>query len=178
MNPYYSKKMTPHFWNSASRPGFRNRRRLSACRGFSLVETALALGVASFALISLLGLLPGGLQTFRKAMDTTLQKEMTQVLIGKANQLSYGDLSSQLPAETYYFDDNGSLVPSTDASATYKANVTVTSAVNFPAATSNYSNNGVALVTLTFSRKQAAASAPPLGTVVTYIAAKTGNSSQ
>ena len=174
---YYSSEML-HFWNFGNRRDFRSLRRRSACRGFSLVETALALGVVSFALVSLLGLLPGGLQTFRKAMDCTLQKEMTQTLVGKANQLSFSDLSAQLAAQPYYFDDNGSLVTAADATGTYKANVTVANAVTLPASSSNYSNTGIALVTITFSRKQAAASAPPLGTVVTYIAAKTGNSSQ
>jgi len=147
----------------------------SSRRGFSLVETALALGVISFALISLLGLLPSGLHTFRKAMDCTLQTEMTQVLVGKVKQTSYTGLS-QLSAQSYYFDDYGNLVTSTDTTATYVATVSVNSSVTLPSSSSN-PNTGLALVTITFTRKQASASAQPLGTVVTYVAAMTGSSS-
>jgi len=176
MNLFNSTEMRTHFGKSGNWLDLRGAQRRSICRGFSLVETALALGVISFALISLLGLLPGGLQTFRKAMDCTLQTEMTQVLLGKAKQTSFAGLS-QLAAQAYYFDDYGNLVTATDTSGTYVANITVTSAVNLPAA-SSYSNTGVALMTIVYTRKQAAATAPPLGTVVTYIAAMTGNSSQ
>jgi uncharacterized protein (TIGR02598 family) len=176
MNLLHCLDKTVHFWISGNRPDFRSPRRRSARGGFSLIETALALGVVGFALISLLGMLPTGLQTFRKAMDFTLQTEMTQVLIGKANQMSFSSLS-QLAAQPYYFDDNGNLVTADDATGTYIAHIVVASAVTLPAA-SSYSNTGVAQVTITFSRKRAVASSPPLGTVVTYIAAMTGSSSQ
>jgi len=175
MKLFNSIEAPVRFWKLGNQFDFRCSHRRSSLRGFSLVETALALGVISFALISLLGLLPGGLQTFRKAMDLTLQTEMTQALIGKVKQTSFTGLS-QLAAQTYYFDDYGSLVTAADASATYVATVTVTNSVTLPAS-SSYANTGVALVTITFARKQASASARPLGTVVTYVAAMTGSSS-
>jgi len=145
-------------------------------RGFSLVETALALGVVSFALVSLMGLLSCGLVTFRKAMDFTLETQMTETLIAKARQTTYTGLSG-LSGQTFYFDDNGDLVTAADPTATYAATVTITNPVGIPAAASGYTNNGVALMAITFKRSRAAATSPPLGTVVNFIAAMTGNSS-
>ncbi|XHR30559.1 MAG: Verru_Chthon cassette protein B [Chthoniobacteraceae bacterium] len=152
-----------------------NRRR--ARGGFTLIETVIALGIAAFALTSLLGLLPCGLQNFRKAMDMTLQTQMAQVLVGKASQMSFDQLAN-LSSTPFFFDDNGNIVAADDPAGTYKASVSVSNTTTFPASTSGYSNSGVAQLTITYSRKQASASLPPAGTMVTYIAAMTGSASQ
>jgi uncharacterized protein (TIGR02598 family) len=60
-------------------------------RAFTLVETVLALGIASFALVSVMGLLPCGLQVFRNAMDLTLEGQMAQYIVGKVSQTPYED---------------------------------------------------------------------------------------
>lgn len=153
-----------------------SRKYIRNCGGFTLVEMVIALGLAGFALTSLLGLLPCGLQNFRKAMDFTLQTQMAQSLVGKASRMAYTDLS-QLAAQPYYFDDNGNIVGADDAAGTYKASVTVTGATALPS-NSGFSNPGVAQLTITYARKQAAPSTPPAGTVVTYIAAMTGSANQ
>lgn len=47
------------------------RRRYQSRSAFSLVEVVLALGVISFAIVAILGVLPIGLQTGRSAQDET-----------------------------------------------------------------------------------------------------------
>ena len=60
--------------------------------GFSLVEVALAVGIAGFALVSLLGLLPVGLHTFRSAMDTSVCAQIAQRVFNDAQQADFSVL--------------------------------------------------------------------------------------
>ena len=149
---------------------------LALPKAFTLVETVLALGLTAFVLTSLLGLLACGMGTFRKAMDFTLQAQMAQILVEKARHTSFNSLA-QLAAQPYYFDDAGNPVDAGDASGTFKAVMNVTGATTLPA-DPGFANSGLTQVTITCSRKQAAASSMPMGTVVTYIAAMAGSSSQ
>ncbi len=56
-------------------------RLKSAAAAFSLVEVALALGVASFCLISVIGLIPVGVNTGQIASDQTIAGSiLTEVL--------------------------------------------------------------------------------------------------
>lgn len=57
--------------------------------GFSLVETALALGIVSFAFVALLGLLPAGLTTFRQAMDTSVGAQIAQRIVSEAQETDF-----------------------------------------------------------------------------------------
>lgn len=149
---------------------YRHGRR----RAFTLVETVLALGLTAFVLTSLLGLLGCGMGNFRKAMDNTLQAQMAQHLVDNARRVSF-DALAQLAAQPYYFDDSGNPVDSANSSGTFKAVMKVSGAT-LPA-NPGFANNGLARVTITFSRKQAAASSGPIGTVVTYVAAMGGGAS-
>src|SRR5438132_12920260 len=53
----------------------RDRR---ARRGFSLAEVVLALGVVSFAIVAILGVLPLGLQTGKSSQDETRATQIAQ----------------------------------------------------------------------------------------------------
>lgn len=70
----------------------RLRLRRARVAGFSLVEVALAVGIAGFALVSLLGLLPIGLNTFRTAMDTSVCAQIAQRVFNDAQQAEFGVL--------------------------------------------------------------------------------------
>ena len=164
----------PH--SVAKRGKFRQPGLPAFSRAFTLVETVLALGLTTFVLTSLLGLLSCGLGTFRKAMDFTLQAQMAQHLVEKARHTPF-DALTQLAAQPYYFDDTGRPVEAGDASGTFKAVMNVTGTTSLPA-DPGFANTGLAQVTITCSRKQAATSSMPTGTVVTYIAAMAGSSSQ
>ncbi len=72
---------------------------------FTLVETVLAIGVVSFAMISILGLIPVGLTTFRSAINVSVESSIANALAGEAQRSDF----SNLPDETsiYYFDEQG-----------------------------------------------------------------------
>jgi Tfp pilus assembly protein PilV len=59
-----------------------NRRPL-VCRGFSLVEVTLALGVAAFCLITVLGLIPVALQAQRTGNAQTKSNVIISQIVGK-----------------------------------------------------------------------------------------------
>lgn len=68
------------FIHPSSALGFKpGSKRRSA---FTLIETALALGIVAFALVPVMGLLPIGLQTSRNASDLTISAQIAQRLAG------------------------------------------------------------------------------------------------
>lgn len=84
--------------------------------GFSLVEVVLAMGVISFAMISVIGLLPVGLSTFQRAMDQTVEGQIIQRINGEMMLTPFKQLSASYNGKTTYFDMEGQLLPNaTDA---------------------------------------------------------------
>lgn len=138
--------------------------------GFSLVEMTLAIGIVAFGLVSMLGLLPAGLQVFRKAMDLTLETQMVQHIVGDAGQLVFQDLPD-LENRTYYFDETGTVVDSNDNHKLYSAAVAVDMNSQLPGSTAN---GGLAMLTISFSRANSAGSTAAQGQFVTYIADRVG----
>ena len=82
--------------------------------GFSLVEVALALGIVAFAFVSLFGLLPAGLTTFRNAIDTGNEARIVQSFVSKVIATDFENLDKKVDYsstnEIVYFDEEGSLV--------------------------------------------------------------------
>jgi len=76
-------------------------------RAFSLVEVVLAIGVVSFAFVALMGLLPAGMQQFRKAIDTTVAAEIAQRVIDDAQQTDFDTLLATPWPSYRYFDERG-----------------------------------------------------------------------
>jgi uncharacterized protein (TIGR02598 family) len=108
--------------------------------GFSLVEVTLALGVAAFCLIALLGLLPLGIQTNQSAISQTAA---ASVLSSVATDLRATPKASATSPEydiTFgttkflYVDDEGRAVTPTDPDAAPRYQVTITFPVS-PAGT-------------------------------------------
>ena len=93
-------------------PSFAPKPRLA--QGFSLVEVALALGIVAFAFVSLFGLLPVGLTTFRNAIDTTNESRIVQSFVSKVIATDFANLDAQVDfsstKEIVYFDEEGTLV--------------------------------------------------------------------
>jgi uncharacterized protein (TIGR02598 family) len=110
------------------------RARLAQQRksGFSLVEISLALAIAAFAFVAMLGLIPSGLGNFRSAMNTQTTTEIFRRLSAEFQETDFGVLLAasvkeggaskqfyQLPLR--HFDEQGEEVrvndpenPSTD----------------------------------------------------------------
>jgi uncharacterized protein (TIGR02598 family) len=112
-------------------------------RGFTLIEVTLALGVVSFALISLLGLIPAGLQTFRSSMDMSVRSQIVQRIAGDAMQTNFDTLIASESSDRY-FDDQGR--ETTQQSYTYQVHVQVTPSTDLPAASSPEANSNLATV--------------------------------
>ena len=116
----------------SSTPVARPRARFP--HGFSLIEVTIALGVVSFALIALFGLLPTGLTTFRSSIDRSVASQIAQNIISQARQTEFSSLSTlATPAGSpKRFTEDGD--ETTDASKTiYVAKVEVETSVSLPA---------------------------------------------
>jgi len=118
------------------RAGFR-------ARAFTLVEVVLALGVASFGLISMLGLLGIGLKNYHDAINTTTEAEITQQIANQLELASYSVIATNT-ATTYYFTQEG--VATNAAGAIYSASVSAPAKLTVPGGNSASSTN-----TLTFT---------------------------
>jgi uncharacterized protein (TIGR02598 family) len=83
-------------------------------QGFSLIEVVIAVGVAAFVLVALLGLLPVGLTTFRSSMNSAVGTEIIQRVVGDVQAADFDSISGQ----TFrYFDEQGSELPAASNNA-------------------------------------------------------------
>ena len=124
-----------------------NNRKDRCSSGFSLVEVAMALGIVSFVMVTLVGLLPGGLASFKQAMSNTNESQIVQSLTNDLLLDNFSALTTYVPTGTtptpiYYYDDEGAQLPSATGSV-YKATMTLTpvDGTNSPL-TFNSSNGG------------------------------------
>ena len=83
-----------------AREGLQARTRVNQS-AFSLVEVVLALGVISFAIVAILGILPIGLQTSHSSQDETRAAQIAQtVLAGMASQAQTSFTGVKLPVSS------------------------------------------------------------------------------
>lgn len=84
-------------------------------KGFSLAEITLCLGIIATALVTVLGVLPTGLDTSRKAMDhtviATILEDVHHRLQG--SRLLIGPVSLNANGDPAYFDEQGAFIPAT-----------------------------------------------------------------
>lgn len=85
--------------NSASSRLFKLRKHATS-DAFSLVEVVIAVGVAAFALVALLGLLPSGLKTFKSTMNTAVGSQIAQRVFNDMQIANWSDLTNTVR----YFD--------------------------------------------------------------------------
>lgn len=76
--------------------------------GFSLVEIATSIGIIAFAFVSLIGLLPTGLQVFREAIDSTNETWIAQSLNSMIQVTPWSKIG-ELERYTFFFDEEGRL---------------------------------------------------------------------
>jgi uncharacterized protein (TIGR02598 family) len=118
------------------------RRPLSQCSAFSLVEVALALGIAAFCLVALMGMLPVGLTSSQSA---TAQTGAASLLTAVAADLRDTPLPSASPSTvnspyflipvpkpttgtstTFYVDDGSNFSSTLSSLSNSRYRVTVT----------------------------------------------------
>jgi uncharacterized protein (TIGR02598 family) len=150
--------------------------------GFSLVEVTLALGVAAFCLIVLVGLLPAGLKTQQASAQQTIANEITSEILGDLRadirlppgQASHegdsgfglhGHWAQMYAPDTLYFDQQGNwlqLNGSPPAAATFRSKITYLFPPN--------ASTAVANILVSWPAQVDPATVRPAGSVQTFIA--------
>jgi len=69
---------------------------------FSLIEVVISLGVLSFAMIGLMGLIPVALGTLRQSITVNTETEIAQTLLGEAHVMDFGEIIT--PSSPYVAD--------------------------------------------------------------------------
>lgn len=106
------------------------KRFLHPTDGFSLVEVTLALGIAGFCLIAVLGLLPVGIQTNQRSISQTAATAILSSVIAdlratpKTSPTSTQYLITFGTAKTLYFDGAGQFRTTPGTNSRYQLNVT------------------------------------------------------
>ncbi|HEX4086015.1 MAG TPA: Verru_Chthon cassette protein B [Chthoniobacteraceae bacterium] len=146
--------------------------------GFTLIEVTVAIGLVSFGLLGLLGLLPVGLQTFRSAVDTSVRSQIAQRVISDAMETDFDTLIGTTPADRY-FDGQGLEVA--QPLSVYEAHVQITGSTALPAGGSSLATNAnLATVEIQIADNPAHLANPysgnstaPIFTTTTFIARNT-----
>src|SRR5438876_1341934 len=100
---------------------------------FSLVEVTLALGVAGFCFIAILGLLPVGVQTNQRAISQTAATGILSSVVADLratpsaapSSTQYGIALSASSTTTLYFDSQGQFATAPGANSRYRLTVTI-----------------------------------------------------
>jgi uncharacterized protein (TIGR02598 family) len=110
--------------------------------GFSLVEVVVALGIVSFAVIAILGLIPSGLNTLKDSTGETVRAQIVRSIAASALTANFSSLNASVS-----FDNAGQPLLPTDTATypRYTVNAT-TDAPSFPGSTSgNFTGSLTAL---------------------------------
>ncbi|HSI84972.1 MAG: Verru_Chthon cassette protein B [Candidatus Methylacidiphilales bacterium] len=91
----------------------RIKGRRAGRGGFSLAEVIISLGVVSFGMLSILGMLPVGLSMFNKARSNTVEAQIVQGISNEILLTDFGHLAA-MADQTFYFDNEGKSLPGTD----------------------------------------------------------------
>jgi len=70
--------------------------------GFSLIEVVLAMAIASVAIITLVGIIPQGMETMRAAGDQAIEARVHQQLMSELQMASFETLNTFHDMEVYY----------------------------------------------------------------------------
>ncbi len=78
--------------------------------GFSLAETAIAVAIAALGLISIIGLLPQGLELSRRTAGISAETRLLQQVAGEIQAENWNDMLKNYPVGTTpnrFYDDQG-----------------------------------------------------------------------
>lgn len=83
-------------------------------RGFSLVEVTIAMGITAIAMVSIMGMLPRGMQTMQRANDKAIEARIHQQILGELQLTPWESATrgGSSPIDGYhktvrYYDDQG-----------------------------------------------------------------------
>ena len=80
------------------------------------------MGIVSFAMVSLVGLLPTGLSSFRSAVSTTIEAQIVQSISEDITRTDFTNLQS-LADQTFTYDSRGVRTSPNDRNTIYTAKV-------------------------------------------------------
>lgn len=85
---------------------------------FSLVEVVLAMGMVSFAMVSILGLLTVGFSSSVTSRNQVVKAQIARAILGEAQLTNYSELETRF-ASTRFYDIEGKSAPGNPSSAQY-----------------------------------------------------------
>lgn len=105
------------------RPSFHAARR-RVVQAFSLPEVAIAVAIAALAIITIMGLLPAGLDSIRHASVLTSEARIMRQVVGYLEMSDWGQPNGNswtqlntLLGNRYYFDDEANPINTADPNA-------------------------------------------------------------
>jgi len=93
----------------------REANRFSDRSGFSLTEVAMAVGLMSFALLTIMGSLPVGMSALKASRERTAAGQIANELAGTVLSTSFSDLNTLAGTNYYSWDGKKVAAGSTDA---------------------------------------------------------------
>jgi uncharacterized protein (TIGR02598 family) len=105
--------------------------------GFSLVEVTLAMGLVSFSLVALMGMLPVGLSNFRTAMELQTQSRIVQAIAAEIQLTPFSAIAAGGYQDDFprYYNEEG--VPVAAAEGLYTVTAAAPAGVDLPGAPNN-----------------------------------------
>ncbi|HEX5492134.1 MAG TPA: Verru_Chthon cassette protein B [Candidatus Udaeobacter sp.] len=108
------------------------KRSIRDTSAFSLIEVTIALGIAAFCLIAVIGLIPVGVKTNRDAASQTAATNIMAAVISdlratsplKASSAQFGINYTTPPTQTRYFDAYGTPTISLTTNSRYRLDIT------------------------------------------------------
>ena len=89
-------------------------------KGFSLVEVTIAMAIAAVALVTLIGLIPQGMDTMREAGDEAIEARIHQQLLNELQMAEFETLDESYDGREFYYDAQGEELGDSDVGASAK----------------------------------------------------------
>lgn len=99
-------------------------RLLWSRRAFSLAETTMAVAIAALGIVSIMGLMPQGLETSRRTSNIAAQTRIMQEVIGDLQSMDWNSLDNYVLSQpTRSYDDQGIRITTPDRFVSYVAHL-------------------------------------------------------
>jgi uncharacterized protein (TIGR02598 family) len=83
-------------------------RLLTSRRAFSLAETTMAVAIAALGIVSIMGLMPQGLETSRRTSNIAVQTRIVQEIVGDLQSMDWATLDTTVSSQPLRnYDDQG-----------------------------------------------------------------------